>query len=541
MIMNIKLYVNTSENNRVDKTAYLFERASLTGSLRSGTSLENPTILLELPYEETTNEITAGGEIVQGGGEDIVLDGVTDAVLRFNYAYIPEFHRYYFVIDIGVNVSGLYAVSMRCDPLMSFKDSLLDLNALVERNEFDYEPTINDEQRPFKANVNVSYIELNGGSRKNITFDTSNTAMGEMRYALTTFVPSDKRDVIYSFVENDNPPWNDDIVSPYAGLPDISPDLAYDPTLTIPYIMRKGAIKTIEHVISLDDTTIGYIIGAVAFPFTIPYDAWTDQDYYLAIGNKWIPGNAPSRKEYLNRHGTMLPYLTLFEYDMPSANDYVSVLRTKYELYIPYYGWMPLPYQDIKGHRIALVYSVSLVDGGGNAFVYDETAEKVIQSVQVQLGTRISFNTTDYRENRNARLSLGLNTIMGAVAGGVTGGMTAGALGAVAGVSSALVKGAISSLSILDHGRVSYDKASDGLFNPQKAYLRITRALPTFDDASAGFRKYAHTYGLPLMDYRPLRFLTGFTKIENIHLDNVPCLDGERNEIEALLRAGVLL
>ena len=44
--MTITLYINNAEDNRVDKTAYLVERATLTGTIRGGTSVESPTILL---------------------------------------------------------------------------------------------------------------------------------------------------------------------------------------------------------------------------------------------------------------------------------------------------------------------------------------------------------------------------------------------------------------------------------------------------------------------------------------------------------------
>lgn len=50
-----------------------------------------------------------------------------------NYAYSRTFGRYYFA-EISLTPQG-YVVSCTCDPLMSFKDSILALEAVIARNE----------------------------------------------------------------------------------------------------------------------------------------------------------------------------------------------------------------------------------------------------------------------------------------------------------------------------------------------------------------------------------------------------------------------
>ena len=98
--MNITLYVNNSEKNKIGKN--LTNDFSLSGTLRDATNIINPIILLEL------NEIS-----------------------NYNYCYIPNFNRYYFITDITVIRTGLYAISLLVDVLESFKTDIKNLSVIL--------------------------------------------------------------------------------------------------------------------------------------------------------------------------------------------------------------------------------------------------------------------------------------------------------------------------------------------------------------------------------------------------------------------------
>ena len=61
----------------------------------------------------------------------IVFD--TNAILRYNYAYIPELQRYYSVNSITATYDNLYAVSFEVDVLMSFRNHILQLPVIVDK------------------------------------------------------------------------------------------------------------------------------------------------------------------------------------------------------------------------------------------------------------------------------------------------------------------------------------------------------------------------------------------------------------------------
>lgn len=102
--MDITLYVNHSEKNKLDKV--LTDSHVFTGTLRSITSIINPVIDLEI--ENPTG---------------------------FNYAYIPDFGRYYFISDVVSIRSGLWKISMRVDVLQSFKDRILQCPVIISDTE----------------------------------------------------------------------------------------------------------------------------------------------------------------------------------------------------------------------------------------------------------------------------------------------------------------------------------------------------------------------------------------------------------------------
>ena len=85
------------------------------------------------------NKQLVDGETFEGQARDeisimnpiIIFD--TDQIIRYNYAYIPEYQRYYSIDDITAYREGLFSVSMSVDVLMSFRRDILDCVAVVDK------------------------------------------------------------------------------------------------------------------------------------------------------------------------------------------------------------------------------------------------------------------------------------------------------------------------------------------------------------------------------------------------------------------------
>jgi hypothetical protein len=100
--MVITLYRNNSERNCVNKV--LTNERILNGSLRGETSIKTPVINI-------------------AGDENTVF---------YNYAFIDEFNRYYFITDIKSIRTGIWEISFLCDVLMSFKSDILNSYAVID-------------------------------------------------------------------------------------------------------------------------------------------------------------------------------------------------------------------------------------------------------------------------------------------------------------------------------------------------------------------------------------------------------------------------
>jgi len=93
------------------------------------TSDSNNTIGKTLTDEETF-DITFKGEF------DIINPIIllkSDTPILKNYAYIPEFNRYYFIISIQIQSNKVYELFLECDVLETYKEDILASKGLVTR------------------------------------------------------------------------------------------------------------------------------------------------------------------------------------------------------------------------------------------------------------------------------------------------------------------------------------------------------------------------------------------------------------------------
>ena len=102
--MNIKLCSSASEVVAINKDISIIDDVSAT--IKGALSVENPVLILQ--YK-------------------------SDIQANVNYVYIPEYNRYYFVTDIINLTGGRYELHCKVDVLMSFKDNILNLSCIVDK------------------------------------------------------------------------------------------------------------------------------------------------------------------------------------------------------------------------------------------------------------------------------------------------------------------------------------------------------------------------------------------------------------------------
>lgn len=100
--MEVQFFYNVSDPRCINKT--LIDGDTFEGQARDQVSIMNPVVLFE-----------------------------TEDVIKYNYAYISEFERYYSIDNIVAYRNNLYEVTMTVDVLMSFRRDILDCVAVVDK------------------------------------------------------------------------------------------------------------------------------------------------------------------------------------------------------------------------------------------------------------------------------------------------------------------------------------------------------------------------------------------------------------------------
>ena len=79
-----------------------------------------------------------------------------------NYAYIPEFGRYYFVDNVELEHDGLVAISLSIDVLKTYAENLMSTQFMIARSESLWSPYYIDNEYPLMNRRVVDMIPIGG-------------------------------------------------------------------------------------------------------------------------------------------------------------------------------------------------------------------------------------------------------------------------------------------------------------------------------------------------------------------------------------------
>lgn len=530
--MHLVLYQSSAERERVDKSAYLVEVASMEGTLKAPSSVVNPTIIVELPLSGASSLVDVDNIEVVDDDNIPVVDGLQDSLLRFNYAYIQELRRYYFVNDVTLITAKLYQMNLTCDLLMTYKGEFLPLTAYIERNEFEYDPLFVDGIAPYESTREISLRAMEKGNLVNFSFDTDLDKYTSRNIAVHTITKLTDRQSY------------DDIPS-LQGLPQINP-LSYSLGAQAgwSYRLTYGQFNFLSNVIHQHEEYASFYCGAVAFPFDIAKPStgssvW--EDAHLYIENTYI-----NELGYVKcyGYGLLSGYWVLADETFDDISSYEETNPYQsIEFYLPYYGFTEIDPKSIAGKRILIIYTCSMLDGNGQVMIYDATDEAPLFTASVKLGVQLGITTENIQELERLKTTLFIKTSLSVLSG--MGGMIGGAYG---GDAKTMMKGAgdvidaaagvaTTYINMVPRASVALPSSDMGLMNLQEVQIRITRMKRAIADES----NYAHCFGKPLQKSRALNSLHGFTRIGKIHLDGVTAFSSEAQSLSALLESGVIL
>ena len=195
---------------------------------------------------------------------------------------------------------------------------------------------------------------------------------------------------------------------------------------------------------------------------------------------------------------------------------------TKAEIYLPFIGVHQIAVDDIMNKTVAIKYHIDLLSGGCACEI--KCGGSVLYTFVGSCAISVPITGNDWTNLIN-----GVLTIAGSIGSMVaTGGASAPA--AAGEIASAVVNSL--KPSIEKSGSVS---GSGGLLAGKVPVLILTRPRQALPE-----RQYMYT-GYPAFITRNLGSVTGYTEVHSIRLSGIDGTDSEIDEIEELLKGGVIL
>ena len=521
MSVSIKLYINTTENNRVDKSSHLSDLTAktVTGSFRTPVDILNPTVLIDLTITEAT---------------------------KYNYMYIADFKRYYFITDIVLKSgstysaqesSGLFEISGHVDVLYSYKMKITACGAFVARNASNLNPYIRDPMVSFKANMIRTFKTFSGDPFK-FDYDPSRTLPHDYEI----------RNIVMVISNNKGP---DSVPTPEpSALAGITPFIQANPYgsplgfVRTAYVMTPYQASLIIDYLNTHDniftnlvkTMYGQTTEAIISFKVFPFDVYQHNPSNMGAAEIVKLGDTTigSEQAYpIERY-----YNQVFTFgNLDLTSDFTADFRSyepfrTYELYLPYIGWIQLDASDVSNTKLGLKYVIDVFTGDCEAIVfnYNDTS-KIFKTEHGKIGFDVPITSSNAFE-------IAKNEIMNIVSmgTGIAAGIATGGASGIAMAGSSVLKSGLNIATNPYKQTGTLPSSTINFWMPSKAILIVSNQEQTNYTDITNYRGHAC-----YKEYT-LSTLSGYTEVETVHLENMdPATSTEVGEIEQLLKSGVIL
>ena len=291
--------------------------------------------------------------------------------------------------------------------------------------------------------------------------------------------------------------------------------------LTATYIVSNAQLKEIgnelwsanfmDNILLLSNSPIENILSCKIFPTT-----FSGVPSAVKIGNvtmlKGTTAQKISASDLSKETGTIT-----FPQKYNSFLDFAPFTNAK--IFIPFVGFQPLPVANFIGAQLSLRYVFDVVTGAvtvyllRNGSVFDKYSGICAVDVPITASNRAQVEV-----------------------GQIQSAITAGAQLATGNISGALSAG-LAIASTPNHFNTRGNAGGyTSQYDPRQPYLIIDRPK-----AQSEITSYGKTNGFPCNLTKTLSSLKGFTSVHDVHLDDIPCSESERQELKAIMQKGFII
>ena len=533
---------NTTKRNHVG-TLIQYESVTLSGELKQEQDISNPIVIIDL---SPTGIYT---------GDTTYIQEFKTNFYSYTCTYIPLFKRYYRVTKITVIRNNIISFSLHVDVLLSFYEFIRSQKAFVTRNTNNYNIQLPDERRVIKNTFTISEFKPTNvsGGLVNITFSPNPNT-----YHITAYIYSQSGET-YRNTGNFNLTLdtNDNIT-------DLTISESFNANIGATYVLSNSMAGRLAGWCFYDENIRTFVGGMYAYPFEIP-ERLLVTDPTLPIiptetvrvnGNPLSDGSlsVSARRAHFNMSDELvladfvINTNTGGEFEIKDFNDLEPY--SNYQLYIPYYGWWDLPFNQLLDKRIVVYYLVNFKNGSATVQVLNKTDNIIVFSSTCQLGVEVEKSASNLVEVTDKARQNDMNLTLSLIGSAITLGgsiATLNPIGIGLGVAhaGATVTKAIAQYS--ETQKTNYSKAYIGnsgnvtpLFNYQEIKIRKTKQDIQYS-LTTDFLNYNGGITNQLLS---LSNIHGYTEIGEIEYDfssnvTIQPTETELNEITTYLKNGV--
>lgn len=469
MGVNIKFY---SFSKRLNST----KRPNSTGTtfsclLKDGSSILNPSIELSLNNDPSS----------------------------FNYAYIADYGRYYWVEE-WTYIRGVWVANLSVDAMASWKTDIGSSSQYILRCASESDGDIIDAIYPSKAKATYQtypfttpFVDSASDGCYAVRIINKLGSGGPVTYLMTKSQFSTLMDFMFDTID-----WAE-----------------VDPG-DIPEEVLKTELNPFQYIVGCQwlPLPISSVWGGshpVYFGFwectdldsvkTVPNNCYAEGETSIVLGHH---PQASSRGNYLN----MTPY-------------------SRYALYFPPFGWLPIDSTMIlNAVDIKAKWSVDFMNGLGVLQIYStfaDNAERLISTHRAKVGVDIQISQV--RTDLIGGVTRAVGSVVGGVVSGVAGNVVGGIAGAISGIVSASEYFMPQMESMGQSGSFA-DYMASNIKTPQV----IAQFMEIVDEDNADL-------GRPLCKIKQISTLSGYIRTRDSDI-SIPCTSNELNTVRSMMDGG---
>lgn len=432
---------------------------------------------------------------------EIILDMGTEDTPTWNYAYIEEFSRYYYVSDWTWIQNRLWSASLSTDLLATYKDDIGSSDLYVLRSGAEYDGNIIDDYYPAKVNSVFTPITVTSPFTTNVqegSFIIGISGDNTPTYGSTTFYLMDATQVLALVrdLNNDYVTAAHDFLTADASLP-----------------LQKALIDPIQYITSCIWVPMDY--GDIPAVGREPRS--------INIGGIELPTTSGKPIDPISPLVNVKFSFALPNHPQLDRGAYMNGVYRKLFLEVPPFGAVELDGTIACNYQNVIVdITIDVISGFGTIRIgcgNGDTITELLEKYETRAGVPMQLNSV-YRDTFN-----GLANTVRAAAGALGGLLTGNWFGAGASVFNG-----ISSVGNASKPRVE-SVGSNGSFASYAGTCTLyVQFLNVVDDDPE------HA-GRPLCQIRRVDTLPGYLLIKDAEID-IDGFTGEAEAVRAYLEGG---